>query len=264
MTLVRKAYLDTPEGQIHYRWAGDKQAPGVVLFHESPLSGQVYELVLPLLGQHFWAIAPDTPGYGESEGTSEPREIPYYASRLIEFIRGLGLTRCALVGTHTGASLAIEAAYQAPELVEKLVLSGVPLYTPDERKHMQDNWTPPFTPVADGSHLQWVWQRYQGIYGASSSPELLNSAVAQFLKAGERYHWVYQAVFRYDPEPALRTLQQPVFHLIAEHDLLAGKHEEAMAMTRNCKAEVVPDLPGQLPMRVPELFSRLVDEFLRS
>lgn len=261
MKHVKRAFAQTPDGQVHYRFSGDPSSPSVILFHESPLSGQVYEEALPFLGKYFFAIAPDTPGYGDSEAPEGPLEIPGYAVRLLSFIRGLGLKSTSLVGCHTGASIAIEVAIQAPSLVHKLVLMGVALYTKEERKEMLASWTPPFEPKSDGSHLKWLWERYQRICGADSPPFLLNNAVAQFLKAGERYQWAYQAAFRYDPAPALRNLKQPVLFLVAENDLLAYKNEEAVAITPNSRGQVVPDLKGQLHIRVPEYFTELVYTF---
>ena len=262
MTSVKRAFAQTQYGQLHYRFSGDSSSPPVILFHESPLSGQIYEDALPHLGKYFFAVAPDTPGYGDSEPPEAPLEIPDYAARLLSFIRGLGLKSTHLVGCHTGASIAIEVATQAPSLVNKLVLMGVALYTAEERKEMLESWTPPFEPKSDGSHLRWLWERYQRIYGADTPPGLLHSAVAQFLKAGERYQWAYQAAFRYDPAPALKKLMRPVLFLVAENDLLADKNEEAIAITPDSRGQVVPGLKGQLHARVPEYFAESVYKFL--
>lgn len=262
MRSVKRAFAQTPYGQVHYHFSGDPSSPSVILFHESPLSGQIYEQALPFLGKHFFAIAPDTPGYGDSEPPDAPLEIPEYAARLLSFIRGLGLKSTSLIGCHTGASIAIEVATQAPSLVHKLVLMGVALYTAEEREEMLASWTPPFEAKFDGSHLQWLWERYQRIYGADSPPCLLHNTVVQFLKAGERYQWAYQAAFRYDPAPALRNLKRPVLFLVAENDLLAYKNKEAVAITPNSREQVVPGLKGQLPARVPEYFTELVYTFL--
>ena len=262
MKSVKRAFAQTPYGQVHYRFSGDPSSPAIILFHESPVSGQIYEHALPLLGEYFFAVAPDTPGYGDSEPPKTPLEIPGYATRLLSFIHELGLKSASLVGCHTGASIAIELATQAPSLVHKLVLMGVALYTAEERKEMLASWAPPFEPKFDGRHLQWLWERYQRIYGADSPPWLLHDAVVQFLKVGDRYDWAYQAAFRYDPAPALRNLKQPVLFLVAENDLLAYKNEEAIAITPNSQGQVVPGLKGQLHARVPENFTELVHTFL--
>jgi len=136
MKSVKRAFAQTSYGQVHYRFSGDPSSPPVILFHESALSGQIYEHALPFLRKHFFAVSPDTPGYGDSEPPEAPLGIPEYAARLLSFVRELGLKPTSLVDCHTGASIAVEVAAQAPSLVHKLVLMGVALYTEEERKEM--------------------------------------------------------------------------------------------------------------------------------
>ena len=50
--------------------------------------------------------------------------------------------------------------------------------------------------------------------------ELVNMAVMQLLLAGPRYNWGYQAVWAYDPIPAITGLRCPVLLLWGEHDRL--------------------------------------------
>ena len=105
---VRYAYADTPLGQVHYREAGS--GPPVVLFHESPISGRIYEESLLVLGRRVRAIAPDTPGYGASPPPPEPIPITGYSERMILFLDALGLDKVALVGSHTGGAIAAQLA----------------------------------------------------------------------------------------------------------------------------------------------------------
>lgn len=96
---IRSGYADTPLRQVHYREAG--AGPPVVLLHESPISGRIFDAVLPVLGRRVRAIAPDTPGYGASDPPPELVPIAGYAERLALFMEALGLERVALVGNHT-------------------------------------------------------------------------------------------------------------------------------------------------------------------
>ena len=64
MTL-RRAYVDGPYGQLHLRIAG--HGTPLILLHQSPLSGDQFSAVLPLLAEAgFCAVAMDTPGFGDS------------------------------------------------------------------------------------------------------------------------------------------------------------------------------------------------------
>ena len=52
---------------IFYREAGDPSKKAVVLLHGFPTSSHMYREVLAELGDEFYLIAPDYPGYGDSD-----------------------------------------------------------------------------------------------------------------------------------------------------------------------------------------------------
>ena len=128
MTRVRREYVDAAWGQVHVTRAGDA-GPWVVLFHESPLSGEVWVPVLERLGSSARVVALDTPGYGASDPPDgRDHELVEYADVLAEAVQALGVERPVLCGSHTGASLAVEVAHRVPG-VRGVALSGIPLYT---------------------------------------------------------------------------------------------------------------------------------------
>ena len=80
-TGVRRDYAEARFGQVHYRIAEPKlptQTP-LMCFHLSPSSGRIYGRLLADMGRDRIALAPDTPGFGDSDvsviktfGTVEP------------------------------------------------------------------------------------------------------------------------------------------------------------------------------------------------
>jgi pimeloyl-ACP methyl ester carboxylesterase len=254
-----RGYADTRWGQVHYRREGDG-GKTIVLLHESPLSSKVYEPVLPLLGGRHTAIAFDTPGYGMSDGPRGPAEIPDYAATLLEAIDALGIREFVPVGVHTGASLAVQLAIQASDRVSHVVLSGVPVWPPDERAWYLENWAPDVEVAGDGSHFRWAWERYERIWKGPA--QMCHLGAAHLLANLDRYNVGYRAAFRYDPEPDLPSIRCPVLLLTAENDLLIESDRKAVGIFPDARLEVVEGLPGQLPMRVPEIFARKIEEFV--
>jgi pimeloyl-ACP methyl ester carboxylesterase len=61
---------------IAYREAGDKTSPKLVLLHGWPSSSHQYRNLLPALAQKFHVIAPDYPGFGNSD-TPDPATFGY-------------------------------------------------------------------------------------------------------------------------------------------------------------------------------------------
>ena len=260
---MKKGYVDSEWGQVHYRRAGD-DGPAAVFFHESPLSSVAYEAALPHLAKSLQAFALDTPGYGLSDPPPSDRlEIPHYAAALLQAIDGLGIERFAVAGVHTGASLALEVALQAgTDRITGAVLTGVPLMTEERRQEFLASWSPPMAPTSDGGHLSWAWERYCRVWGADSLPGVLNIGVTQILNVLERYEWAYNAAFRYDPEPRLPELACPVLLLDAEFDIFADMDEPAAELLPDARIEIVEGLGGQLPIRVPQTYAEKVIAFL--
>jgi alpha-beta hydrolase superfamily lysophospholipase len=52
---------------IFYREAGSKDAPTLVLLHGFPSSSREFDTLIPLLATHYHLIAPDFPGFGQSD-----------------------------------------------------------------------------------------------------------------------------------------------------------------------------------------------------
>jgi haloalkane dehalogenase len=264
LSRVRRGYVDLAFGQVHYRAAGT-EGPAIVLFHESPLSSQIFEPVLPLLGASLRAFAFDTPGYGLTDPPPGVLEIPGYAALILEAIDRLPLDRFAVGGAHTGASIAIEIAMQAGEdRVTHAILSGVPLFTEEERAEFLSSWAPEVRAETDGGHLHWAWQRYQRIWGADSPPELLNLGAVHIAANMSHYNSAYNAAFRYDPGPALKQLKCPLYLLNAEHDLIVYTDARVMEILPHANFKHVPGLRGQLPWRAPQMYAHEVVNFVTS
>ena len=67
-------YVGARWGQINVRHAG-RSGPALMLFHESPLSSEVFSQSLPHLGRRLRVSAFDTPGYGASDPPPEPAGV---------------------------------------------------------------------------------------------------------------------------------------------------------------------------------------------
>ena len=55
---------------VFYREVGCEDAPKLVLLHGLPASSHQYRNLLPALGAQFHVVAPDYPGFGNSDMSS--------------------------------------------------------------------------------------------------------------------------------------------------------------------------------------------------
>jgi len=73
---------------IFYREAGPKDAPTIVLLHGFPSSSREFDTLIPLLATRYHLLAPDFPGFGQSEAPP-PSSYVYTFDNLAKTINGL-------------------------------------------------------------------------------------------------------------------------------------------------------------------------------
>ena len=88
---IRRGFVDTPGGQIHYAMAGEGKP--VLLLHQTPRSWDEYRDVLPILAEKYWALAMDTIGFGDSYRLEKEGTVEEYAKGVIRFLDALSIKR---------------------------------------------------------------------------------------------------------------------------------------------------------------------------
>ncbi len=77
---------------------------------------------MPGLARQCTVIAPDLAGHGESHRGRGDYSLGAHASTLRDLLMTLGHTRATVVGHSLGGGVAMQFAYQFPEMCERLVL----------------------------------------------------------------------------------------------------------------------------------------------
>ncbi|MEE4186641.1 MAG: alpha/beta fold hydrolase [Gammaproteobacteria bacterium] len=133
-----KAYTSGRFGQIHYCWLGDG-AP-LVLMHQSPTCMVQFQKVWALLAARGnRVIGIDLPGFGGSDGPEEVPAIADYAHVIPAVLDALDIARADVLGHHTGAIVATEAALQFPERFARLILNGPLPLSAEERAYFRQH-----------------------------------------------------------------------------------------------------------------------------
>jgi pimeloyl-ACP methyl ester carboxylesterase len=258
---VKRGFVDTPRGQIHYATAG-KGAP-VLLLHQTPRSWDEYREVLPIIGERYRAIAMDTIGFGDSYKPKERGTIETYAGGVMDFLDSMSIERVSLVGHHTGGVVAVEVAATYPKRVHKLVLSATPYVDAADREARKRR--PPIDEVEfkeNGSHLAELWRRRISFY-PKNRPDLLTRLVIDALKAGDRMEEGHLAVSAYKMEEKTAMLQAPTLILCGAKDPFSFPRMKPLSeVIKNSKMVVIEE--GMVPMvdQLPEEFARAVLGFL--
>src|SRR5580658_10510181 len=128
-TSVTTTYHRTQVGGVgvFYREAGPKDAPVIVLLHGFPSSSRMYETLIPLLATRYHLIAPDYPGFGQSDALP-PSQYTYTFDHLAETINALleqlKINRYSLYLQDYGAPVGYRIMLAHPERAQALVIQN--------------------------------------------------------------------------------------------------------------------------------------------
>ena len=116
---------------IFYREAGDPSKQAVVLLHGFPHSSHQYRQLLAELGDEFYLIAPDYPGFGDSSFPS-PTEFDYtfdnFANIIDTFLVQRKINNYVLMIQDYGAPVGLRIATKHPEKVSGFVVMNGNIY----------------------------------------------------------------------------------------------------------------------------------------
>jgi len=268
---IERRFVDTSLGQFHLRCSRGSErvdALPLIMLHASPASSLTLVPLIKGIGKNRRCFAPDTLSFGDSAPPplNEP-EIEDYAVWVMQAIDALGIEKFHLYGSHTGAHIAVEAAIQQPDRLERLVLDGIAMFTPEEKCDVLENYAPEIVPDVIGSQFNWAWHfiRDQVLYfpyyhrdtahsrgSDMAKPEMLHDLTVDVLKAVQTYHRGYRAAFRHDDRARLPLLKHPTLVMADRSDPLHGGVEVAASLVADSTQWISPvsSEPGAMETKV--------------
>jgi pimeloyl-ACP methyl ester carboxylesterase len=112
-----------------FRVAGS--GPAILLIHGIGDNSTTWSMVQSKLAQRFTVIAPDLLGHGKSDKPRADYSVAAYANGMRDLLSVLDIERVTVVGHSLGGGVAMQFAYQFPQLVERLILIGAGGVTKD-------------------------------------------------------------------------------------------------------------------------------------
>jgi pimeloyl-ACP methyl ester carboxylesterase len=210
---IRRQYVDTAGGQIHFAAQGDGKP--MLLLGETPRGWRFFEPLMPYLAPHYRAIAVDLPGLGESRPLPQPASIDAIAGCLVAMLDALELDSVDVFGMHTGNKVAAALAAGWPERVGRLVLAGQSHSLHPDMDVRNGALAPSFSryrsdlarPDEAASLRAWLgaklaldetWWKGDAAQGDETAIHIAEAKAVDFLMGWRSAVPIYEAVFAFD------------------------------------------------------------------
>ncbi len=199
-TAVRYGTEAVDNIEVFYREAGDPQKQAVVLLHGFPSSSHMYRDVLSSLGDEYYLIAPDYPGFGDSSFPSTD-EYDYtfdnLADTIDQFLSQRDVNDYVLMIHDYGAPVGFRIAVKNPEKVKGFVVMNGNAYaeglSPEAWAPIQKYWENKDNPKLEQTIIDNVfsdggfqWQYTHGTRNpAGILPDNWNLDIQKFSRPGQ-------------------------------------------------------------------------------
>lgn len=228
-TFPRRGYADGPFGQVHYQVMGTG-AP-LVMFHQAPMTSGQFDMVYSLLAERgVMAIGIDMPGFGGSDPTPDTPTVADYAAVAPAVLDALGIGKAAMLGHHTGALAATEAAILFPDRFDKLIVNGALLVSEKDREDFLSGlhvWEKNFTAREHAGHMAELFDIRHRFADGTVELDRISDYVVQALVGRGQFWWGHHAAYMYDQGPRLPLVTQPGLFLTNSGDMINSHSHEA-------------------------------------
>lgn len=155
---------------IFYREAGNIDKPTMVLFHGFPSASHMFRNLIPELETHFHLIAPDYPGFGQSEAPST-KDFSYTFDNLADvmndFLNKINVKQYYLYVFDYGAPIGFRIAVKNPERVLGIVSQNGNVYEEGLGKKWEqrkDYWENPTEEKRNSYRIAFAPETIKGQY----------------------------------------------------------------------------------------------------
>jgi pimeloyl-ACP methyl ester carboxylesterase len=124
--------------KLFYREAGEKGAPKLLLLHGFPSASHMFRDLIPRLADRFHIVAPDLPGFGNSDKPDGGNSFDRIAAIIDRFTEVIGFDRYAVYVFDYGAPTGFRLALKHPDRISAIISQNGNAY----EEGLSEGWNP--------------------------------------------------------------------------------------------------------------------------
>ncbi|WP_053363652.1 alpha/beta hydrolase [Bacillus sp. FJAT-27251] len=223
--MLMKKSLILNNQKISYLDEGPKTAPPVLLIHGVPESSMLWKFLIPEIASlGFRPIAPDLPGFGQSERFPYGSTWENYLSFIDDFMAAVSLEKVHLVVHDWGGLIGLRWACEHPDQVESFIISDTSLLPGYTWHPLAKKWRTPGLgeKVVEAMSNKEAWMTNMKLEIPSVEEDILEDFYSIFETAHTRnvILELYRSANRelVEPYQQLLKIRKPVTILWGEND----------------------------------------------
>ena len=138
MTTIHHRKVEVDGLKIFYREAGLPGAQNLLLLHGFPTASHMFRDLIPLLADRFHIVAPDLPGFGQSDMPGRGFTFDRIAGTIDRFSEIVRLERYAVYVFDYGAPTGFRLAVKHPDRITAIISQNGNAY----EEGLSDGWSP--------------------------------------------------------------------------------------------------------------------------
>ena len=141
MTAIKYRSAEIDGLKVFYREAGAASAPALLLLHGFPSASHMFRDLIPLLADRFHIVAPDLPGFGQSDIPARSKfayTFDHIAGVIDRFTEVIGLKRFAVYVFDYGAPTGFRIAVKHPDRITAIISQNGNAY----EEGLSEGWNP--------------------------------------------------------------------------------------------------------------------------
>jgi pimeloyl-ACP methyl ester carboxylesterase len=138
MTAIRYRTAKVDGRNVFHREAGAASAPKLLLLHGFPTAGHMFRDLIPLLADRLHIVAPDLPGFGNSDMPHKANTFDQIAETIDRFTETIGFDRYAIYVFDYGAPTGFRLAVKHPDRITAIISQNGNAY----EEGLSDGWNP--------------------------------------------------------------------------------------------------------------------------